>query len=134
MIAIALLSSVGLLLSVYFALVYHGLVKSDARFIPSFCRMENDSCLSIIRTREARIIGIPNFYMGILFYLAILAVAFFPELSPWILDSLKIASGFTVFVGIVLSYSLLYVIKKKCILCFTAHILNLLIFVFLLFA
>ncbi len=94
--------------------------------------MDNESCLSIIRMREARIIGVPNFYLGILFYLAVLAVALFPVLAPWILDSLKIASGFTVFVGMVLSYSLLSVIKKKCVLCFTAHGINLLLFIFLL--
>lgn len=134
MIAIILLAFVGLLISVYFALVYHGLVRSDARFIPSFCRMENDSCLSIIHTREAKILRIPNFYLGIIFYLGILAVALFPELSPYILDSLRLASGFTLLVGVFLTYSLLYVIRKRCVLCFTAHILNLILFILLVFA
>lgn len=132
MIPMLVLSFVGLLISLYFSLVYRGVLRSDSNIIPSFCRMDNDSCLSIIKTREARIIGVPNFYLGILFYLAVLATALFPDLSFWILDSLKVASGFTVFVGIVLSYSLLFVIRKKCVLCFTAHVINLLLFIFLL--
>lgn len=132
MIPIIILSSIGLLISLYFTLVYRGVLRSDSTMIPQFCRMDNESCLSIIKTREARIIGIPNFYLGILFYLAILAVALFPALTPYVLDSLKIASGFTVIVGIVLSYTLLFVMKKNCVLCFTAHVVNLILFVLLL--
>jgi len=133
MIIIGVLSAAGLLISVYFAFVHHGIIKSDSTLIPSFCRMDQSSCLSILGTREARMFGIPNFHLGILFYLGLLVLAFNPALLSGAANVLKIVSGLTVVAGVFLSYSLLFVIKKNCILCFTAHSINLVLFLLLLF-
>jgi len=77
--------------------------------------------------------GIPNFHLGILFYLGLLVLAFSPDSLSGLGTVMKIVSGLTVVAGVFLSYSLLFVIKKNCILCFTAHSINLVLFLLLLF-
>jgi len=128
MISVIIVSSVGLLISVYFALVYHGLMKPDSGIVPSVCRMDEESCQSVLKVREARVFGIPNFYLGIVFYLAIIAFSLNPDQWKGSAVGAHIASGVAVVVSLYLAYSLLFLIKKKCVLCFTAHILNLIIF------
>jgi uncharacterized membrane protein len=128
---VIIVSFVGLIISVYFALVYYGIAKSDSRFIPMFCRMDEDSCQSILKVREARVFGIPNFQLGILFYLGMMVLALSPDALAGIAMVPIVVSGVSVVVSLFLAYSLLFVIKKKCVLCFTAHILNVFLFLLL---
>ena len=126
-----IVSFAGLLISFYFALVYYGHAKPDSRFVPVFCRMDEENCQSILRLKEARVFGIPNFYLGILFYPGMIVFAFNPNALIGIAVIAKIVSGISVVVSLFLAHSLLFVIRKKCALCFTAHILNFVLFLIL---
>jgi len=130
---LTLLSFIGFFISCYFALVYHKLIRPDAPFIPSFCRLDEKSCGSILETPEASLFRIPNFYFGIVYYTVLIVLSFFPHLFQDGLFELRLVSGFTVFIGIILTYSLLWKIKVHCVLCFTTHVINLLLFLIFLF-
>lgn len=127
------LSVVGLLISAYFALVYRNIIRPDNAWIPAFCRINEQSCGSILRTPEAKIIRIPNFYLGIGYYIGLIVLSFFPSIIQEFLLELRVLSGFTVFVGIILTYSLIWRIRVPCVLCFTSHAMNLVLFVMFLF-
>ena len=129
------LSVVGLLISSYFTAVAYRWVPPDARWIPSFCRMDEKTCASIVFTPEARVFFVPNSALGLLFYLAIMAGATFgwiygPEPLP---AGYLVASALTVSLGVYLSYALLFVNRVACPLCFTSHGINLVIFLVLVF-
>ncbi|MEX1139849.1 MAG: vitamin K epoxide reductase family protein [Bacteroidota bacterium] len=126
------ISTIGLFISIYFALVYRNIIRPDTTWIPTFCRIDEQSCGSILRTPEAKIIRIPNFYLGIGYYVALIVLSFFPSIMQDFLFELRMLSGFTVFVGIVLTYSLIWRIKISCVLCFTSHAINLILFLVLL--
>jgi uncharacterized membrane protein len=122
---------VGLLISMYFRLVSSNKIAPDARFIPSWCRMETGTCTAILSAREARLFGIPNFELGSFFYLIIMTTAFM-ELPPVISSGVIIVSGGTVVVSAYLAFRLISVLRVTCVLCFTSHVANLLIFLLLL--
>ena len=95
--------------------------------------MGEQTCSRVIHSPRARVFGLPNSLLGQLFYLAILAAVFadllFPKPYIWLFLS---ASFFTVALGIFLSYSLLYLTRIRCVLCFTSHAINGIIFLILL--
>jgi len=84
---------------------------------------------------RARVFGLPNSLLGQLFYLAILAAVFADLifLKPYIWLFLS-AGLLTVLLGIYLTYSLLYLTRIRCVLCFTSHAINGIIFLILLMA
>ncbi len=127
------LSSIGFLISLYFALVHRNTIRPDAQWIPAACRLDEQSCGSILRTPEAKIIKIPNFYLGIVYYIGLIVLSFVPSFIQDFILELRVVSGFTVFVGIVLTYSLIWRIRVPCALCFTSHAINLVLFIVLLF-
>lgn len=127
------ISTIGLCISTYFALVHRNVVRPDSQWIPAFCRLDEQSCGSILRTPEAKIIRIPNFYLGIGYYIGLIVLSFFPSTMQEFLFELRVVSGFTVFVGIVLTYSLIWRIRVSCALCFISHAINLVLFILLLF-
>ncbi len=131
MIVLAILSFLGLIISLYFTLVEKNLIKPDAKLVPSFCRMDGATCMSILNTREARVLGIPNFHLGVFYYLGFILFSFFPEMGREYLAFARLAAGIAVAIGIFLSFSLLFRIKKNCVLCFSVHALNLVIFLYL---
>jgi uncharacterized membrane protein len=126
-------SIIGLLIALYFALVHRNIIRPDSAWLPAFCRIDEQSCGSILRTPEAKIIRIPNFYLGIGYYVGLIILSFFPEIIREFLFELRVVSGFTVFVGIVLTYSLIWRIRVSCVLCFICHAINLVLFIMLLF-
>ena len=130
--AILFLSTIGLLISLYFALVHRNAIRPDSPWIPAFCRLDEQSCGSILQMPEARIFRIPNFYIGIGYYVGLIILSFFPSIVDEFLFELRMVSGFTVFVGIILTYSLIWRIKISCVLCFTSHAINLILFLVLL--
>jgi uncharacterized membrane protein len=68
------LSGVGFVLSLYFSLVYYGRVETGT--VPrALCRQEEASCLTILATPYARLLGVPNALVGVGFYLLIAATA-----------------------------------------------------------
>jgi len=124
-IAVSLLALVGLVLAGYFTGVTYGWLAPDQRWIPPVCRLKEETCSRIIDTPEARIFGLPNSVLGIGYYLAILgAIALAP--IPATARAVLVAGAWgTVGLGVYLTYRLLWGIRVPCVLCFTAHGLNL---------
>ena len=71
--ALILLAAVGLTISSYFTAVAYGWIDPTEKWIPSFCRMGEQTCSRVIHSPRARVFGLPNSLLGQLFYLAILA-------------------------------------------------------------
>ena len=127
------LSIVGFLLSSYFTAVSYSWIRPDARWIPSFCRMSERTCASIVFTPRARIFGVPNSVLGQIFYAAILAgVSGAFLFSEPIYYFYLLASLVTVLLGFYLTYSLLFITRVPCKLCLTSHAINLAVFIILL--
>ncbi len=129
---IGMLAFLGWVISAYFAAVYHNLVRDANKFVPRFCRMGPATCASILDSPKARLFGVPNFDLGILFYTGLLGAAFAPSLWLQLQSLLFMGSIVTVLMGFYLSYVLVFQLKTRCGLCFTSHGINLLIFLLLL--
>lgn len=124
---------VGVAISSYFTGVAYHWVRPDTRWIPAVCRMGEATCATIVFTPRARVFGVPNSVLGQIFYVILAFAALTGALDatlPWRL--LLAASLGTVLLGIYLTYSLLFVTRVNCVLCFTSHAINGLIFVLLL--
>lgn len=96
--------------------------------------MGEETCASIVFTPRARVFGLPNSLLGQVFYLALLVgvAGDFLFNQPLVYFYL-LASLITVLLGIYLTYSLLFLTRVPCKLCFTSHAINLVIFILLLF-
>jgi len=128
--AILTCSALGWLISLYFTLVYYRVIKPDVRFIPAFCRLDEATCQYLMGTRNAKILGVRNFALGLLYYTALLVYVASESVQEIIPLSLLIfVSMFTVFLGVYLVYGLIAKLKTHCTLCYTSHVCNLLIFV-----
>tara|TARA_B100001146_G_scaffold116953_1_gene102978 strand:- start:407 stop:826 length:420 start_codon:yes stop_codon:yes gene_type:complete len=134
-IALIFLSVIGLMISAYFTAVAYRWVQPDVRWIPSFCRMDERTCASIVFTPQARVFAVPNSVLGQLFYVALIAGTFFNWITaPELIATIYVAaSTATVILGIYLSYALLFINRVACPLCFTSHGINLMIFLILMF-
>ena len=122
------LSVVGLAIAAYFTAVAFRWVRPDTRWVPTFCRMDEQTCASIVFTPQARVFGPPNSTLGLVYYTMVLIGA----ALGWIDDPLfrwgyLAASGLTVALGVYLSYALLFINRVACPLCFTAHGINVVI-------
>jgi uncharacterized membrane protein len=126
-----ILAAAGFIISLYFTLVYHRLLSPNAKWIPSVCRMEEGICDEIIHTPDARLLKIPNFYLGGIFYLLFILALLFIKPFTVVADGFMIALGFAIGMGIYLTYSLLFVLKKTCVLCLGTHVINLVLFLLL---
>ncbi len=132
LILIGLLAALSFLISSYFTAVAYRWITPDANWIPSFCRMGEQTCASIVFTPRARVFGLPNSLLGQVFYLALLTavVGNFLFTKPFVYVYL-LTSLVTVLLGMYLSYSLLFITRVPCKLCFTSHGINLVIFILL---
>ena len=73
---ICVLSLAGLADSLYFTFAYYGRIRK-ARWVPEIlCAREGSSCVTVVQTPYARVFGVPNSLLGILYYMAVIAVAF----------------------------------------------------------
>src|SRR6185369_6507639 len=87
--------SIGLFISLLFAWATHakpprGNSESDTpplvwRIVPTLCNMESGTCGSLLQSKQARLLGIPNYLLGIVFYLFSLSVAIFTPMDPGML-------------------------------------------------
>jgi uncharacterized membrane protein len=124
-----LLSLVGSLISFYFTLVYYQITPANYYLVPRVCRMKESTCQTVLSTGDARVLGIPNSALGILYY----GIVFFVTIAGgW--ESGEFVHRFFLWVSILvvllsfyLSYSLLFRIKIVCPLCFVSHGINVLI-------
>ena len=78
----------------------------------------------MLGTPRAKLFGIPNSVFGIALYLYLLAAWIPPFPQPLTLFLLAIALLRSIF----LAYSLLFITKIPCPLCFTGHVINLILF------
>ena len=121
--AVIFLSVTGLWISVYFTGVYYRWFSSDVRWMPRVCQMSDKSCRTMLDTPRAKLFGVPNAVFGIAVYLyVILNILFFPAWPGFLILSLALLRS------IYLAYSLLFVTKIPCPLCFTTHAINLILF------
>lgn len=124
-----LLSAIGLYISLYFALVYYGVLPANTRLVPAFCRMEEQACRSVLDSPYAKTFALPNSLYGAFYYLVILA-AFSSGLVaevPALLSTLKLVAWFAVGFGVYLTYALFFKLRVLCPLCLASHAINLLL-------
>lgn len=124
--AIVLFSILGFAVSLFFTLVYFQFMKADHPFIPSFCRIDEGTCRQILHTRDARLLGIPNFLLGLLYYTGLILYVLMGEQITFGVAALVVlsASTSTVIVGLYLVHSLLSKLRVHCTLCYISHALN----------
>lgn len=131
MVAITVLSGMGIVLSLFFALIHYNVMPADSRYLPSVCRMESGSCAALLSTRDARLFGIPNFFPGLVYYAAVFLFSLNTTLQSHFSEIIIGLSGITVLVSLYLSSSLLFKLRVVCVPCFAGHAINLLIFLLL---
>ncbi len=122
--AIIFLSGVGLWISIYFTGVFYKWFSPHVFWIPRICQLDEKSCLSVLETPRAKLFGIPNSAFGILVYTYLITDGLFTFLPA-------IGFIFLIFAflrSIYLAYSLLFITKIPCPLCFTSHAINLFLF------
>jgi uncharacterized membrane protein len=140
--SIVLLSLGGLADALYFTLAYYGRIRK-ARWVPEIlCAREGSSCVTVVRTPYARVLGVPNSVLGIVYsvllllwiglvprHLIILGHVFRPFEALGLL--LLGASLCTVVLGFYLIYALRRILHTHCALCYAAHAINIALFVLL---
>ena len=123
------LCAIGILISGYFTGITFRWVKPDTRWIPPVCRLGEDTCALVVFTPQARVFGPPNAVLGLVFYVVLAAAALEGGLDePSIRLAMLGATGATVALGLFLTYSLLCVIRVRCVLCLSSHMVNLALF------
>ena len=134
-IAIVVLSLVGLWNAFYFTFAYYGRVKK-ARWIPEIlCAREGSSCVTVVQTPYARVFGLPNSLLGIIYYAVLILWTSASALAPaWFIWLLIAASAVTVALGFYLVYALNVKLHTHCPLCYMGHAINALLFVLLILA
>ncbi len=146
-ILIVLLSVAGLANALYFTFAYYGRIKK-ARWVPAvFCAREGSSCVTVVQTPYARIFGVPNSLLGIIYYVALIAGAltgwsyginlaihftYIVFSFPFIL--IKLGSAITVVLGFYLIYALRRKLHTHCPLCYLGHAINATLFILLMVA
>ncbi len=126
-VVIFFLASVGLWISIYFTGVYYKWFKPKQFWIPQVCQLKESSCMLVLETPRAKIFGIPNSVFGILIYSYLILDSFFfpPQLALILLALATLRS-------IYLAYSLIFLVKIPCVLCFTSHVINAILFLLVL--
>ena len=131
---VAVLALAGLADAFYFTFAYYGRIKK-ARWVPEIlCAREGSNCVTVVQTPYARVFGVPNSLLGVVYYLLLIlwAVAA-PRVSAvgWTLIA---ASAGTVVLGTYLVYSLRRKLYIDCPLCYAAHAINAILLVLLVLA
>ena len=120
------LSAAGLADSLYFTLVQYGRMRPDSRMIPGVCRMRESECRSLLDTRYARVLGLPNSLFGLPFYAFTAAVCLLCRttgcrfLLPYALAACIAAFLLSAY----LFDALVRKLRRRCPLCFLSHAIN----------
>jgi uncharacterized membrane protein len=137
---ILLLSLGGLADALYFTLAYYGRIRK-APWVPEiFCAREGSSCVTVVRTPYARVFGVPNSLLGIVYYVLLIVWSMFVPryvsisghvLRPFETLGLLLfgASVSTVVLAFYLIRALRRVLHTNCPLCYAAHAINIVLFV-----
>jgi uncharacterized membrane protein len=138
---ICILSLAGLADALYFTLAYYGRVRG-ARWVPQIlCAREGSSCVTVLQTPYARVLGVPNSLLGILYYLAVMlwlawsghahSIKVYFTFFLFLTGALMVAVIAAVILGGYLVYALRHRLHTHCPLCYTAHGINLALFILL---
>jgi uncharacterized membrane protein len=119
------LSAIGLYIAAYFTLVYYKIISANTKLMPNVCRLEEHSCQTVLGSRFARVFGVPNSLLGVGYYVIVTAVLLSGLSASGVTVGLLAVAWFTVALGVLLAYSLFFIIKIPCPLCLTAHTINL---------
>lgn len=126
--SVFLLSAAGLWLSVYFCGLYYRWFSPEVPWIPKVCRLGTGDCASVVDTPRAKLFGVPNSVFGLFFFTyLILDLQFFPP------EPALFFSAAALIRSIYLAYSLLFVTRTPCVLCFVSHGINFLLTLILYF-
>jgi uncharacterized membrane protein len=127
------LALIGLLVSTHFTAVAYRWMRPDSRWVPPFCRLDEGICTLVVFTPQARLFGPPNSLLGQAYYSALLIGVWQGAAlqRPWVFGYLAVAAV-TVALALYLSYSLVYVLRIRCVLCFASHAINVGLFLLLL--
>jgi uncharacterized membrane protein len=125
------LATVGLYIAGYFTLVYYGIVRASSKLMPNVCRLEERTCQTVLGTKYARVFGVPNSLLGVLYYSTVILLLVIGWTAGPIATATIAVAWFTVALGVFLAYSLFFIIKIPCPLCLTGHTMNLLLAVLL---
>jgi uncharacterized membrane protein len=125
------LATLGLYIAAYFTLVYYGIVSASTKLMPNVCQLEERTCQTVLGTKYARVFGVPNSLLGVLYYLTVILLLS----GGWATGTIAIATiavaWSTVALGMFLAYSLFFIIKIPCPLCLTGHTINVLLAILL---
>jgi uncharacterized membrane protein len=78
---------------------------------------------SVVTTARAKAMGVPNSLLGLAFYLVVLfATPFLSNHLVWL--PVFAASMLAAALSLFLAYSLLFVTRMPCALCWTGHVIN----------
>lgn len=79
---------------------------------------------SVVKSPRSRLFaGLPNALFGVLYYIGVAAVTWLAHSRIWFIAA-ELAALFAAGTSLYLAYSLLYVTKKWCPYCWTAHAVN----------
>ena len=79
---------------------------------------------SVVKSPRARLFaGLPNALFGVLYYCAIVVVVWAAHARIWLYLA-EAAALFAAGTSVYLAYSLLYVTKRSCPYCWSAHAIN----------
>lgn len=120
------LAMIGWLDSLYFALVAVRWMRPNPRWLPQFCRLEGAACSTVVDTRWGRLFGIPNGFLGVAWYSALIwwSVQAIVKPQPPMCEAVLAASTFVLLLSILLAWALLVRLRVSCALCFAAHAVN----------
>ncbi len=124
----AILCIIGLWISVYFTGVSYRWFSPDVKWVPKVCQLKESSCQLVVHTPRAKLFGIPNSVFGIGVY-SYLLLFFLGVNLPWWIGF--VATAMAVIRSVYLAYSLIFVTRILCPLCFTSHLINLILFIVL---
>lgn len=127
--SILLLSITGLWLSVYFCGLYYRWFSPEVPWIPKVCRLGTGDCARVVDTPHAKLFGVPNSVYGLFFYAYLILDLFWFPPGPALF-----LGAFAALRSLTLAYSLLFIIRTPCFLCFVSHAVNLTLFVLLFMA
>lgn len=131
---VAVLALAGLADALYFTFAYYGRIRK-ARWVPEIlCAREGSNCVTVVQTPYARVFGVPNSLLGIVYYLLLILWAVAGPLVSALGWALIAASAGTVILGFYLIYSLRRKLYIDCPLCYAAHAINAVLLVLLILA
>jgi len=111
----------GAVVSLYFTSVYLGMPLPVLKSLANACRMDTSQCQRVLDTAESHLFGLPNFVLGLLYYLVLMLAYVFS--FPFQAILIIVAWG-VVILSLYLAFQLYFVLKMSCPLCYLSHVLN----------